>query len=265
VRLANVGDGCGTLSSNGYTVSVLAPPNVTHTSGDPEQTVLKKGTISPIVYTAPTGATPKITGTLPAGASTVVSGTQLTIQGSPTANEGTYGFTVSAVNSIGCPSTIDPAVSLNVVLYAPASPNTWTGSNNKIWSDVIISLSECATSNPLFNYDTRELMYCYTTQKGQPLSYVSYYNGYTLAQLNTANKLCLSGWSPAPYTDVNSLSTSYVQSYGYYDDELLQDVKALYLLSDGMFYAYSYHYAWTSIGGAVPIPYGAPIRCVKTP
>jgi hypothetical protein len=95
-----------TLSTDSYTVEVLAAPVISITGGNASQTVTMPMAVSPITYTAANAASIFLSsGTLPLGVIGSPSGTSFTISGTPSAT-GTYAYAVTATTASGCSFTI---------------------------------------------------------------------------------------------------------------------------------------------------------------
>jgi hypothetical protein len=122
-------------------ITVTPLPTVTLSSGSNSQTVNSGTAITPIVYTASNATTISLTGALPTGVSSSVSGTVLTISGTPAAT-GAFTYTVASSHTNGCVSstTLAGTITVNAAPSPPtlaASTQTWSY-GSLTWSDRII-------------------------------------------------------------------------------------------------------------------------------
>ena len=110
---------CFTAASQSCSLSPCVAPTIAITQGSPNETVCVFNSLSAVVYTFGGGATSATisSGVLPNGITANVIGSQLKIEGTPTAS-GTYNYTISTLG--GCL----PNASINgsITVYASNSP-----------------------------------------------------------------------------------------------------------------------------------------------
>jgi hypothetical protein len=105
--------------SAGSWILTVATPQLTLTTGNNVQTVIKGTAITPIEYTATNASNVDLTGALPAGVVAEWTGsTYVTIRGTPAAT-GTFPYTVTTTNTNGC---ANPSASGTITVA-----NTYTG------------------------------------------------------------------------------------------------------------------------------------------
>ena len=117
-------EGCTATKANAGTVTVNAPPTISHVSGSgsPTQTVNVNSAISAIKFYATNASSITRSGALPAGVSASYSANTFTIYGAPTAT-GTSAYTVTTTNSNGC---TDASLSGTIITYTGCNPSTLT-------------------------------------------------------------------------------------------------------------------------------------------
>jgi gliding motility-associated-like protein len=156
------GGSCGTATQSG-TITVNTNPTITLTSGNAAQSLCVNRAITPIVYTFSGGATGATVTGLPAGITAAVSGSTVTISGTPTAAS-TLPFTYTITTTGGGCGTanITGTVTVNPIPVVSAGPDrqveigrtvvlngTSSGSNNTILWTPPTGLSSTNTLTPV--------------------------------------------------------------------------------------------------------------------
>jgi hypothetical protein len=222
-----------TQSTGQWVLEVVAPPQLTLTTGNNNQTVVAGTAIAPIQYVAVNASGVTLTGgSFPSGVSGSWATSTYTISGTP-AVAGAYGYSVIASNpTADCASSATSGtITVKAVPNTPpdaASTRTWRF-GDQIWSDKIAANpSLCAHTYPL------------STTNPPPAEYVVIYDG-TYRYNRTCvvaeeNYLCPHPWRVpskedfehlASYTTASLLISLWGTSGRYQAD-------GLYLLGDSM-------------------------------
>jgi uncharacterized protein (TIGR02145 family) len=118
--------GCTASATNAATVVVNPVPSISRSGGNASQSVNLGAAISAMTYTASNATSISRSGNLPSGVNYSTSGLTYRISGTPTAT-GTFGYTVIASNTNGCPSASSSGT-ITVIATTPpgaASTQTW--------------------------------------------------------------------------------------------------------------------------------------------
>jgi hypothetical protein len=189
----------GCVSATRLTVggTVNAVPSITLSGGAASQNVNQGTAISAMTYTANNATSISRSGNLPSGVTGSISGLTYRINGTPTA-AGTFGYTVTASNTNGCPSASQSGT-ITVKIPAPSgaySSNTWTY-GSQIWSDrIVMGPTSCSSTATLSTATSPPAQY--------KISGGRYYYNWVCAY-NNRTTLCPDPWALPTGSQLNTL------------------------------------------------------------
>jgi hypothetical protein len=207
---------CVSATSGAVAGFVAALPTISRSGGAASQSVDQNTAISAITYTASNASSISRGGNLPAGVTGSISGTTLTISGTPSAT-GTFGYTVTTANSNGCAATASGTITVKKpISTSTGGPNTAYSTTTWIietqtWSDRIVGApSGCTKSDDLGSSYSAAL---YRVYDGR------YYYTWPCVY-NNRSTLCPSPWRVPTQSDFSTLvsNTDYstvISAWGY--------------------------------------------------
>jgi hypothetical protein len=249
------------LSSNTYTVEVVAIPIIVRSGGDASQTVTMSMAVSPITYTASNATSIFLSsGSLPPGVSGFPSGASFTISGTPSTT-GTYNYSVTASNAQGCTSAPSAGtITVRPLTTPPCAASTQTWSiGSQTWSDrIVCAPSECASTSTFSND--------YFTTVAQYMAHTNgrYYYNWPCAKA-ASHTLCPEPWRVPLLTDFNTLlantNSEYMSSNWGYGGAI---IPSGLISSDtvGEYWSTSECEEWGEYGGCV-FRYGATFTAIS--
>jgi hypothetical protein len=259
-------------------VTIHVVPTIARSGGAASQSVNQNSAISAITYTASNATSIVRGGSLPAGVTGSISGTTLTIRGTPSAT-GTFGYTVSGSHTNGCVSTISTGT---ITVAAAASnfysTNTWSY-GGLTWSDrVVASPSNCSKVTSLTTSNNTTADYKVDKSTGVDRYYYSWTCATGGTSGNTNAQLCPTGWRLPTRSDYSTLvsNTGYgtlISQWGYggtaeggtmYDQtsEAYYWASTAYTNSENYAYHLYYYSGGSSVLGTIK-QLGLQVRCVK--